>query len=163
MEIHNIADQKLERLSEDPNNIVYRYADQKAPDVVMPLTVVKDHILALWREFKKIKGDKTPTYTQTRQIREKMCKKNPTWKKFSTTHPLIFDRVVDHRTGEPEIQALLYMIFLKTLQNKDEIQDGAQQLQSYIFDTFSMTEEEYREQNKDADVNIIDPTKQKPV
>ena len=162
MEIQKIADEKLDRLADDPDNIVYRYTDQAVPDVVMPLMEVKDHIVQLWALFKDTVKGRELTYAQIRQLRRNICRKYPKWNKFSASHPLVFDRVVDHRTDEPEIRALLYMIFLKDMQNKGDIQDGAQQLQSYIFDTFATTEAEYRAQNKDQDVNIIDPSRQPP-
>jgi hypothetical protein len=158
MEIEQIANEKLDQLAKNPNNIVYRYVDQEAPSAIMPLSEVKDHILQLWGEFKQLKQNKELTYPQVRKLQKKICLQNTKWANFSKSHPLIFDRIVDHRTGEAEIKALLYMLFLKDMENKGTIQDGQQRLQSYIMDSFSMPEEEYRAQNKDA--NIIDPSKE---
>jgi len=156
MEIKKIADEKLQELADDPANIVYKYEDGDAPATVMPLPEVKTNILQLWDDFKKMKGGRKLSYSEVRKVRRKLEKSNEKWKSFSKTHPLIFDRVVDHRTGEAEIKALLYMIFLKDMQNKGQITNGAEQLQSYIFDTFAMSEEEYRAQG-DGSVRIIDP------
>jgi catabolite regulation protein CreA len=157
MEIQKIEDEKLQRLADDPNNIVYRFEDVSVQHQILPLSEVKDNIMELWKEFKEIKGEKTLSYSQVRKIRITLENKNKKWKKFSNSHPLIFDRVVDHRTGEEEIKALLYMIFLRSIQDKGEIANGAEQLQSYIFDKFSMSESDYRAQG--GDVKIIDPSR----
>jgi hypothetical protein len=154
MEIQKIADQKLQSLANDPNNIVYKYEDGEVPENVMPLPDVKDNIMALWKRFKEVKAGKTLSYRQCRGIRRSL--EDEGWASFSKTHPLIFDRVVDHRTGEPEIKALLYMIFLKSMHDKGDIENGQEQLQSYIFEKFAMSEEAYRAQG--GDVQIIDPT-----
>jgi hypothetical protein len=158
MEIKQIEDEKLESLAQDPDNIVYRYTDSdRIQDNVMPLTDVKDTIMELWNVFKPYVKQNL-SYPEVRKLRRKLIKKNIKWANFSKSHPLIFDRVVDHRTGEPEIKALLYMIFLKEMNNKKQINNGAEQLRKYIFDTFSMSEKEYRANNVNA--NIIDPMAQ---
>lgn len=49
----------------------------------------------------------------------------PEWKRFDHTphhtHPLIFHRVLNPETTDKEIEALQFMIFLKTKQNPNEI------------------------------------------
>ena len=155
MEMQKITDAKLDELAEDPNNIVYKYMDLPAPDVVMSLPQVKEHILDLWKQFKEMKKNKTLTYGQVRKIRIKLCRQFPIWKSFSASHPLIFDRIVDHRTGEEEINALLYMISIKEKQNSGKIQNGLEHIKEYIFHKFAVSEEEFRAKNKDGDVRIM--------
>lgn len=157
MEIHKITDEKLEQLANDPKNIVYRYTDQKAPVTITSLPEVKNSVLELWAKFKEIRNDRTLTYKQARNIRVNLCKHDIKWRNFSASHPLIFDRVVDHRTGEKEIEALLYMICLKESEQSGKSQKAKQQLQAYLMSKFAVSEEEYRAQNKGEDVKIIDP------
>jgi hypothetical protein len=151
MEISQIQDDKLKQLAEDPDNIVYRYEDLPVPATIMPLSEVKQLIQELWKEFKMIKGSTTLTLRAARKIRHQLSTKSK-WSSFSKTHPLIFDRIIDHQTGEKEIEALLYMIFLRELQDNGAIQNGADQLQAYIVKQFAMTADEYKAKNTDAKI-----------
>ena len=153
MELHKLSDEKLRSLAEDPTNIVYRYEDGAIPLRVLSLPEVKDNIQRLWERFKDLKAGRTISQKQCRRIRTKL--ETEGWASFSATHPLIFDRVVDPKTGEPEIKALLYMIFLKDLQAQGAIANGPERLQQYILDTFAVSEETYRAQG--GEVHIIDP------
>ena len=155
-EIQKLEDKKLEQLAANPDNIVYRYQDTEEPTVVLPLETVKRNIHELWEEFKELRGERLLTISDVRKIRTRLESTNAKWAAFSKSHPLIFDRVVDHRTGEPEIKALLHMIRLKHDQEAGKIKDGAEKLHSYIMKKFAVSEAQYRSQNPKA--NIINPT-----
>ncbi len=137
LEIEKLTEEKLKQLATNPKNIVYTYKDTPEPEQVMQLDEVKDCIEQLWKDFNRIKGNRTLTITETRKIRTRLEKENPRWAAFSKSHPLIFDRVVDYRTGPKELYALMHMIALRKQENAGEIKNGADTLQSFIFETFA--------------------------
>ena len=155
MDIQKIEEEKLQQLAADPDNIVYKYEDTPTPATILSLDTVKENIEQLWQEFLQMKGNRVLTFSDCRQFRSKLESTNPKWAAFSKSHPLIFDRVVDHRTGEAEIKALLHMIRLRERQNDGEISDGAEKLHSYILKKFAVSESEYKAKNKNA--RIVKP------
>ena len=137
LEIEQFSEEKLKQLANDRSNIVYTYKDTPEPVRVMHLDEVKDCIEQLWKEFMQLKGNRTLTITDTRRMRTQLEKSNPRWAAFSKSHPLIFDRVVDYRTGPKELYALMHMIALRKQQDAGEITNGEETLQSFIMDTFA--------------------------
>ena len=137
MEIKEMTPDQLKKLAANKSNIVMQYQDTPAPLTIMALPDVKDSIEQLWKEFKEMKSNKTITSIQARKMRKELEDRNPRWAAFSKSHPLIFDRVVDHQTGDKEIYALMHMIALRKKQDDGEITNGAETLQEFIFKMFA--------------------------
>jgi hypothetical protein len=155
-----IGEDKLEELAEDPNNIIYKYADREplAPADVVPIETVRECIKKLWEEIQlvrlKINRNESTTLQQKKLVWW-LKTKSPNakqWGSFYTTHPLIFDRCVALDTTEKEIEALYYMIELKC---KNNTVQGRNKFQEYILNTFSMSKKE-SEKKYGTDVKIIE-------
>lgn len=166
MDFQKITDQKLDDLAKDPKNLVYKYKDRDPlpPDQIPALEDVKDRIHQLWGEVMVVRGEKLHceegpmSSLQERKLKWWLFTKSPNkaqWTRFSETHPLIFDRCVGRETTEKEILALMYMIFLKKKQQDGALTDGPEQLQEYLWKTFSMEESEYRARHGD-EAKVID-------
>lgn len=169
MKFTEVADENLEKLAQDPKNIVYKYMERPplSPEKVLSLDTVKTHITDLWNEVKMVRKDKLHCQNdlsdlQARQLRWWLLTKSPNavcWQNFSETHPLIFDRCVGKDTSEKEITALRYMIFLKEKAQNGKLNNGTELLQDYMWNTFSMSEKEYRNKHGD-DVKMVPIPKQ---
>ena len=154
-----IAEDKLDDLAEDPNNIVYKYAEREplAPEHVVPIETVRGSIKTLWDEVQLVRLKLNSSESKTLQLKKLVWwlkKKSPNakrWESFYMTHPLIFDRCVALDTTEKEIEALYYMIELKSKENTAQ---GRNKLQEYILKTFSMSKEE-SEKKYGTDVKMI--------
>lgn len=158
------TEEKLQKLSEDPDNIVYHYKDTDAlpPDKVLPLNEVRDHIIALDKVYQaKVEQEESKEidHIRTRTLRDEVRASDPRWQAFSETHPMIFDRCTTPGTTQKEIKALLYMLFLKKEEQEGRLRNGQAHLQKYIMDTFSMPEAEWKKTaaGKDPSTITIDP------
>lgn len=149
MSIKELSDQKLDRLSNDPNNIVYKYEDRKPlpVDEIVPLHKVKELIIELWDETQMVRKSKLKcpigkdmSLLQCKKLRWWLVTKSPKkvqWQKFSMTHPSMFDCCTGQRTTQKEITAMMYIIYLKERCAKDSSIDGKKYLQEYLWKTFS--------------------------
>ena len=154
--LKEISDAKLQKLSENPNNIVYKYEEKPRlkESEIIPLPKVEKFIRELWAETTMVYNTKLQgvrNRLNMKKVRWWLLKKSPhkaQWILFSETHPLIFDRVTDMEMTPKEIQALQYMIFLKSKGHRRE------ELQKYLWSNFSMSEAEYRKKYGE-DIKVV--------
>ena len=155
--IVKLTPERLEELSRDPRNLVYRHGDRErlAPEQVVPTDIVLDRINRLFAlvedHRRRFRERKLPiTELRWKYIKQEALKV-PEWKAFSDTHPTTFDRVMHPKTTPKEIEALRFMIFLFDKEKRGEIPagKGKEVLQTYILKTFSTTKAEYKRQIKE--------------
>jgi len=144
-----ISDEKLKVLAKDPKNLVYHWKDREklSENEIVPLAEVKDKVARLYALFTElrqafVKKNISIRRKQWDYIKSKI-KSDPEWKRFSFTHPLIYDRIVNPETTEKEVQAIMFMINLREKQNTGSISDGKERLAKHVMDQFSMTPEEW--------------------
>lgn len=156
--VYNLSDQKLDELSKDSSNIVYKYKDQPAvaKSEVLPLARVRRHISDLWVQFSAIPNHNQLSQQQLQKVRRKFSR-DPEFVLFAQNYPSIFERVVGQNTTEAEIGALYYMLDLKASQNEGKLKDGQEMLQRYVMDTFSMSKEQYKAKYPDSRIMDVPP------
>jgi hypothetical protein len=160
-----IAEDKLDELAKDTNNIVYKYVDREhlAPADVVPLDTVKQCITTLWKETQLVRlkiNPKDSLSLQQKKLVWWLKKKSPhakQWESFDMTHPLIFDRCVAQDTTEKEIEALYYMIELNCKENNTA--ESKNKFEQYILKTFSVSKEKSIKK-LGTDAKFIDVTTQ---
>jgi hypothetical protein len=159
-EVRQISDDRLGTLADDPRNVVYKYNDLDSlpADKIRPLPEVRRLVLGLWDEVRHLRTERFKvegplSSFQSQRLRYWILKKSAErdqWRAFSATHPMIFDRCLHRDTTQREVDALLHMIDMKMGTGT------AQQLQTYIMDTFAVSEKEYRKKHKGEEVRVVD-------
>lgn len=136
-QLAQISDKKLEQLAKDPRNIVYKYGDRDPlpKEEIIPCSEVRSKVERLYQRYKDERQaflDKRLVLNEKRYkyIKRKILQ-DPEWKRFDYTHPLIFDRVIDPKTTDQEIQSIYFMIDLK------ENGGNAETLRKHIMDTYA--------------------------
>ena len=67
-----IAEDKLDDLAEDPNNIVYKYSEREplAPEHVVPIETVRGSIKTLWDEVQLVRLKLNSSESKTLQLKK---------------------------------------------------------------------------------------------
>ena len=155
--LQDLTEEHLEELAKDPKNVVYHWKDQHArlsPDDVVSIDVVRDRVKRLFELYSELR--KT-MLSRRDHIGEREWKnihhrilQDAEWKRFSETHPLIFDRVVHPETTEKEVKAVLFMIFLKEQERLGKCDNPQEVLSEYIVGKFAISQEEWDRQSAEA-------------
>lgn len=131
-----LNEEKLAALASDPQNIVYHWGSRERlhDDDIVPLDEVRDKILRFHSLCQKLKSDhKIKTVGKLK----KLANLNAEWVQFERTHPVTYDRIVNLETTDKEIQALMYMIDLKSRESLGDITNGRDMLQQYLVKQFA--------------------------
>jgi len=150
------TDEHLNTLSQDPQNLVYRYnsRDELPEEEIVPVEEVLSKVKRLYAEYcakrnvyiQQNKAVKKKDWLRMKE--ELLC--DPEWKRFDYTHPLIFDRVISPDTTEKEIKHIVFLIILKMRTNAGNRtpQQAQEEAIKYLTEQFSMSKEEWNEKNK---------------
>jgi len=142
-----INEKKIEELAKDRNNLVYRYAD-RGHEVknIMPIDEVRDHILELF--------DIVQTYKITpknqNSIRTRICRTHKKWEGFATSHPIIFESLVNVQCTKKTKETYLQILFIKKMELENKIDNGRQMIEDLILKDYGVPEAEYRANNPDS-------------
>jgi hypothetical protein len=150
------SEQKIEELSKDKNNIVYRYADRgHVVKDIMSLEDVRDHIVEL---FDIVKNSHINKKTQN-ATRIKICKSEKKWEAFALSHPTIFESLVNERCTEKTKKTYLQILYLKKMEINKEITNGRAMVEDLVLKEYGVPEAEYRADNPDSKTVNVPRTK----
>lgn len=146
LQVKRLEEEKLKKLAEDPQNLVYHYVDRKQVAKKLPIKEVKRIAKNIWNIAKKLPQKEAAI---RRQI---ICDEHSDFLSFSETHPDIFDRLTHPDTDQTQYDAFVTMF---NLFEKDPSDRGKTKMQSYILKNFAVSKEQYQKENPTAQIRKL--------
>lgn len=127
--------QRLQELSNDPNNIVYEYV-YDTPDNPKDSGCVRELFKNLRNAHRELL-EKHPTWTDENCRMELL--EVPRYVDFRQSHPKMFDAATSRDTTSEQIKYILYMIYMLEQQERKTINpyDATQQVKAFLIEKFS--------------------------
>lgn len=114
-EIQQFTQDHLQKLAENPENIVYQFGQDETVNV-MPANEARDllrQVRARYLELKNLRPD-----WDDDQIREQICADRLPWYRFAKSHKLVFGHATNRETTEQGMSHAYYLIFIMKKQEE---------------------------------------------
>jgi hypothetical protein len=157
--VQEIADQKLQELANDPDNMVMRYVDRPKPEKLLPIQEVRFLIDEIWVVARNLTpqdlGNKDWGLQENAMRRQVVCLKDPRYLSFANTYFEIFDRLVAKESTPDMLQLMQTMCEWKFKVEKGKLTDsqGRQNFEEYLLKRHAVSKEEYMRKHPDATIH----------